>query len=496
MRLQMAGIRKAFGPTQALAGVDLTLAAGQCLAVIGENGAGKSTLMKVLSGAHAPDAGTMQLDGAAYRPQDPVSARSHGVAIVYQELTIVAHLSVADNVVLGAEPRRYGFVDQRRRDALARSALARLGAEDIGLEVIAGTLSIAQQQMVEIARALAFGEPRVLVLDEPTASLTADDAARLYTAIDRLVATGTSVLFISHHLEECRRVAQRYLILRDGASVGSGEMATATESDLVRLMVGRDLTELYPRTPHAIGEPVLRVCSLQGRRLPIAVDFELRAGEVLGIFGLMGSGRTETLRAIFGLDDSVAGTVVLAGAPLQQRTPQRMLAHAIGMVSEDRKGEGLALGLSIADNLTLTHLEPVTHWGLVAGAQQQTVTSGWMQRLGVKAQGPAQAIGQLSGGNQQKIAIGRLLHHDARVLLLDEPTRGIDVAAKAQVYRLIGECAAAGKAIVVVSSYIPELLGICDTIAVMRAGRLSAPRPVGDWDATSMLHTALQGTAA
>ena len=496
MRLQVTGIRKAFGATQALAGVDFAVAAGQCLAVIGENGAGKSTLMKVLSGAHAPDAGTMHLDGVPYRPRDPVAARRHGVAIVYQELTIIAHLSVADNVVLGAEPRRWGIVAGQRRDAVARAALDRLGAADIPLEARAGSLSIAQQQLVEIARALAFGDPRVLVLDEPTASLTADDAARLYTAIDRMVAAGTAVLFISHHLEECRRVAQRYLVLRDGASVGAGDMATVDENALVQLMVGRSVAELYPRIAHELGAPVLRVRGLQGRTAPVAVDFELRAGEVLGIFGLMGSGRTETLRTLFGLDPAVAGTVELDGRPLRGRTPRRMLAHGIGLVSEDRKDEGLALGLSIADNLTLTRWQPLTRWGLVAGGRQAAVASEWMRRLGVKAEHPAQAVGQLSGGNQQKVAIGRLLHHQARVLLLDEPTRGIDVAAKAQVYRLIGACAAAGTAIVVVSSYIPELLGICDTIAVMRDGRLSAPRAAAAWDAPTLLRTALQGHAA
>ena len=495
-RLEMRGIRKAFGPTQALARVDLTLAPGECLALIGENGAGKSTLMKVLSGAHRADAGEMLVDGVAYDPRDPHDARLGGVAIVYQELTVVRHLSVAENVVLGAEPSRLGAVRGAERDRIARHALERLGIGDLPLATPAGALSVAQQQLVEIARALALGTPRVLVLDEPTASLTASDAARLFAAIDRLVAAGTSVLFISHHLEECRRVASRFLVLRDGTSVGGGAMSEADEGALIKLMVGREVSELFPRIAHELGAPVLEVQALAGRSLPVEASFSLRAGEILGIFGLVGSGRTETLRTLFGLDAASAGTVLLHGKPLTCRSPRASLAAGIGMVSEDRKEEGLALALPIADNLTMTRLAPVASAGLIDRGRQLKAAAVWMERLRVKAAGPAQPIGQLSGGNQQKVAIGRLLHHDARILLLDEPTRGIDVGAKAQVYRLMGELAAEGRSLIVVSSYIPELMGVCDTIAVMRRGRLSPPRPVAAWDAHSILTAALGGETA
>jgi ribose transport system ATP-binding protein len=495
-RLEMRGIRKAFGPTQALARVDLAVGAGECLAIIGENGAGKSTLMKVLSGAHHPDGGEMRLDGEPFAPRDPHAARLRGVGIVYQELTIVRHLSVAENVVLGAEPSQLGAVRQGERDRIARQALEMLGIGDLPLATLAGSLSVAQQQLVEIARALALGIPRVLVLDEPTASLTASDASRLFTAIDRLVAAGTAVLFISHHLEECRRVATRFLVLRDGTSVGGGAMVDADEGALIRLMVGREVTELFPRIPHTLGEPLLEVQALAGRTLPQEASFTLRAGEILGIFGLVGSGRTEMLRVLFGLDPVASGTVRLRGQPLTGRSPRASLAAGIGLVSEDRKEEGLALGMSIADNLTLTRLAPVATAGCVDAARQQAAAATWMQRLWVKAASPAQPIGQLSGGNQQKVAIGRLLYHDAQILLLDEPTRGIDVGAKAQVYRLLGELAAEGRALIVVSSYIPELMGVCDTIAVMRRGRLSSSRPVASWDAHTILTTALGGEAA
>jgi ribose transport system ATP-binding protein len=261
-------------------------------------------------------------------------------------------------------------------------------------------------------------------------------------------------------------------------------------------MVGREVSELYPQVAHALGETLLEARGLRGRNLPVEAGFTLRAGEILGIFGLMGSGRTETLRALFGLDALADGTISLSGAVLGGRGPRSRLDAGIGMVSEDRKGEGLALGLSIADNLTMTRLRPLARAGMVDARRQHDAAARWMERLAVKAQGPGQAVGQLSGGNQQKVAIGRLLHHEARILLLDEPTRGIDVGAKAQIYRLIGELAAEGRAVVVVSSYIPELLGICDRIAVMRRGVLAAPRETASWDAHSILASALTGEAA
>ena len=490
-RLTITGISKRFGPTIALDGVDLAVQAGSCLALIGENGAGKSTLMKIISGAHAPDTGTMRLDGVAFAPSDPADARRQGVAIVYQELTLAGHLSVAENIVLGAMPSRFGFVAQRQRDTLARDALAMLGVTDLDPATLAGGLSVARQQLVEIARALALGIPKVLVLDEPTASLTATDAARLFSAIDRLKGAGAAILFISHHLEECRRVADRWLVLRDGASVASGMMHEASENDLIRLMVGRELSELFPRVAHHIREPLLTVDHLAGRGLPSEASFTLHAGEIFGIFGLVGSGRTEMLRCLFGLDALTAGTLTLHHKQITASGPRARLDAGIGLVSEDRKGEGLALGLPIADNLCLTRLQPFTRCGIINQRQHHAATATWMQRLAVKASGPAQVIGQLSGGNQQKVAIGRLLHHDANILLLDEPTRGIDVGAKAQIYRLIGDLAGEGRALILVSSYLPELLGLCDTIAVMRRGRLLPPQPVAARDAHAILTAAL-----
>jgi len=491
----MRGIRKSFAATRALDGVDLDLHAGEALALIGENGAGKSTLMKILSGAISPDAGTIELDGVAYAPGDPLAAAGHGVAMIYQELCLAAHLTVAENIVLGREPRRRGVVDRAAMRQRAGAALAQLGHEDIAVDAVVGALPVAQQQMVEIARALDR-QPRVLVMDEPTSSLTRRDTQRLFAAIQRLKAQGVAIVYISHFLEEAQAVAERYTVLRDGRSVGGGAMAAASVADLIRLMVGREVAEIYPRVPHAIGAPVLEVQALRGAARPLDAGFTLHRGEILGLFGLVGAGRSECLRALFGLDPVRAGRVLLDGGEATRTTPWQRLRAKIGLVSEDRKGEGLLLGRPIADNLTLTDLRRHATAGVIDQAALDRVTGEWITLLGVRCAGPRQAIGELSGGNQQKVAIGRLLHHGARVLLLDEPTRGVDVNAKAAIYRLIGDLAAQGCAILVVSSYLPELLGICDSIAAMCRGVLGPVRPVAQWSETTLLAAAIGQEAA
>jgi len=488
--LRMRGVAKRFGATVALDDVAIELDRGEVLALIGENGAGKSTLMKVLSGVHRPDAGTIELEGEAFVPRDPADARASGIVMIYQELTLAPDLAVEENLVLGVEPRRFGLVDRGRMRAQAREALAELGCEDVDPAASVRELGIAQRQMVEIARAMIV-RPRVLVLDEPTSSLTGEDTRHLFATIARLRAQGVAVIYISHFLEECREVADRFAVLRDGRTVAAGEMAGVDEDALIRHMVGRDVDELYPRIPHEIGDEVLRVDGLVGRKLPLAATFSLRRGEVLGIFGLVGAGRTEMLRCVFGLEPVVAGSVHLAGDPVPADDPHGAWAAGLGMVSEDRKDEGLMLARDLADNLTLPDLHRYARWGLVDGGAQHRATDRWMADLDVRATGPDQRTGDLSGGNQQKIALGRCLHHDCAVLLLDEPTRGVDVGAKARIYRLIGEQAAAGKGIVVVSSYVPELLHTCDRIAVMCRGRLGPARPAAEWDEHRVLAAAI-----
>ena len=471
----MEGVRKRFGATVALDGVDLTVRVGEVLALVGENGAGKSTLMKVLSGAHAPDAGRMWLAGENYAPADPLAARRAGVSMIYQELSLARHLSVMENIVLGMEPTRGPFVDWQEMRRRAVEAMAELGRGDILPETPVQRLAIAEQQLVEIARAVAVGA-RVLVLDEPTSSLAQNDIQRLFGLVRRLKARGLGIIYISHFLEEVRALSDRFTVLRDGRSVGSGETASVSNAEVVALMVGRAVADLYPRTPRAPGEVVLDLTDVAGVRKPTRATFKLHRGEVLGIAGLIGAGRTELLRAIFGLDPVRSGRITVK-AHSGPASPAQRWVQGVGLVSEDRKTEGLALSLSVADNVTLSSLSAA-----VRPAAQFAASQKWIAKLGIRCRGPEQRVGDLSGGNQQKIALARLLEHRVDVLLLDEPTRGIDVGSKAEIYRLIDELACAGCAVLVVSSYLPELLGICDRIAVMSRGHLGPARPVSECD--------------
>ena len=493
LRLRIRGVAKRFGPTVALGGVSLEVAPGEVHALIGENGAGKSTLMKVLSGAHQPDAGSLLLDGQPFKPSDPLHARNSGVAMIYQELNLAPDLSVEENMLLGTEPQTMGWLRRGERRRLAKRALEEIGQPDLPLDAPVRSLTIAQQQLVEIARALV-GEPRVLIMDEPTSSLTRLDTENLFAVIERMSQRGVSVIYISHFLEECQRVANRFTVLRDGRSVGSGAMAGASLDEIIQLMVGRTVDEIYPHTSRAIGEPVLELRGVAGLVKPSRVDLTLRAGEIVGLFGLVGAGRTETLRAVFGLDRLAKGSVSVFSHEATRSTPAKRLANGVGLLSEDRKEEGLLLGRSIADNLTLTRLGPVTRLGIVNSSAQAAAAGKWMDRLDVKALDAAQPVGELSGGNQQKIALGRLLHHEANILLLDEPTRGIDVGSKAQIYRLMNDLAGRGKAVIFVSSYLPELLGVCDRIGVMCRGELSEVRPVADWSESAIIRAAVGQT--
>jgi ribose transport system ATP-binding protein len=472
----MRGIRKSFGATVALDDVDLAVASGEVCALVGQNGAGKSTLMGVLSGALTPDAGAMALEGAPFRPRSPLEARKAGVAMIYQELSLAPDLSVMENIVLGMEPVRRGLVQWDRVRAIAREALAQLDHPDIAPEATVGLLSVAQQQLVEIARAVAVG-CRVLVLDEPTSSLAREDVRRLFGLVARLQAQGHAIVYISHFIEEVKEVSDRFVVLRDGRRAGAGRTADVRADEIVGMMVGRAVDDLYPRTPRRAGEPLLEVEAFQ----PGSATFTLHRGEVFGIAGLLGAGRTELLRALFGLDPVKGGRVRL-GAFTGPHSPRERWRQGMGALSEDRKGEGLALGLSVGDNLTLSRLEGLGPGALVLPARQDAAAGGWVERLGIRSTGPSQPVSELSGGNQQKVALARLLHHDVDVLLLDEPTRGIDVASKTQIYALIDALTRAGKAVLLVSSYLPELLGLSDRIAVMRRGVLGPARPASELD--------------
>lgn len=492
LALRMIGISKAFGSTRALIDVDLDVRPGEVHALVGENGAGKSTLVKILSGALQADAGRMIFQGKAYAPRGPLEARSRGVAMIYQELSLAPHLSVEENVLLGVEPTTFGFVRRSEMRRQAEEALALLHHGDIRPGARVGDLSIGAQQLVEVARALA-AKARVVVMDEPTSSLSQADTDVLFEVVHRLRDSGVSIIYISHFLEEVRAVADRFTVLRDGRAVGTGEVTSTPITEIIRLMVGRDLSDVYRRTPHEVGEPVLDLSALSGKKMPRRADLRLCCGEILGIAGLIGSGRTELARAVFGLDPVVDGTVRVAGVSTTGWGPPRMLACGVGYLSEDRTNEGLADNLTVADNLTLSRLKPYVSFGILSRRRAREAAREWIRRLGIRTQGPDQPITGLSGGNQQKVALARLLHQEAEVLLLDEPTRGIDVGSKADIYALIGELAAQGKAIFWISSYLPELLGVCDSLAVMHRGLLSEKRPVADWTPEAIMHVATGG---
>jgi len=487
--LQMEQIGKRFGATIALENVSLSIGAGETVALIGENGAGKSTLMKVLSGAHAPDTGQMRIGGAPFRPNRPLDARRAGVAMIYQELSLAPDLSVEDNIMLGQELRVAGLLRRRPQRARVASILKQLGHPDLEPKRMVRSLSIGAKQLVEIARALA-SDARVMIFDEPTSSLPKQDVDRLFAIIQQLQAQGMAIIYISHFLEEIRRVAHRFVVLRDGQPAGSGQLSDASDQQIVSLMAGRSVDTLFPVVEHRLHEKILEVTELAGKSSPRQVSFSLRKGEVFGLFGLVGAGRTETLRHLFGLERLRTGEVRLRGKRLGTR-PSVCIRSGVGFVSEDRKLEGLAQALSIADNLTLSDLRPYSRGGLLRLGKRKIAVQRWMKRLRIKARGPEQTISHLSGGNQQKVAIARVLHQSAELLLLDEPTRGIDVGTKAEIYRLIGELAAEGKSIMFVSSYLPELMAICDTIGVMARGRLQEVRAKSDWNEQDVLAVAI-----
>ncbi len=477
IRLQMRDVSKRFGATVALEDVSIEVAAGQVLALVGENGAGKSTLMKVCSGAVKADSGQMWLDGAPYRPSNPLEARRAGVAMIYQELSLTPHLNVQENIMLGMEPATLGVVRAKQVRRRAIEAIKEFDNPELTPDARVSNLSVGSQQLVEIARALAIG-CRVLVLDEPTSSLTQQDVERLFEIIGRLKRQGKAIVYISHFIEEVKRVADRVTVLRDGRVVGSSDVDAITIDEIVALMVGRQVEELYPRSARQAGEVILEIEDLAGLEKPKSASLELHRGEVLGIAGLVGAGRTELLRSMFGLEPVRRGRIRL-GVYTGPASPVRRWMQGAGFLSEDRKEEGLAVSMSVADNVTLSKLKGFGPLGLVLPSRQDKATRRWLERLDIRCLGPRQLVSSLSGGNQQKVAVARLLQHDVDVLLLDEPTRGIDVAAKALVYKLINVLATGSptegrepKAVLMVSSYLPELMGVCDRVAVMCRGRL------------------------
>ena len=486
--LRLKGISKAYA-APVLNDIDFSIAVGEVVALTGENGAGKSTLSKIIAGLERPDAGEMTLNKVRYQPASRVQAERSGVRMVLQELGLIGTLTVAENLELGQIPSRVGFILGTQLEERARAHLERVGLSDVDPARPVSDLGIGQQQLVEIARGLA-GTARVLILDEPTAMLTAREVERLFEQIARLKSQGVSIVYISHRLDEIQRIADRIVVLRDGCLVADRPVAQWTHDDVVRAMVGRELMQSADRARRPAGQEVLRLAEVSRQPDVSGVSLTLHAGEIVGLAGLVGSGRTELLRLIFGADQMDAGDVYLDGTPVHLKTPVDAVEHGVGLLTEDRKTLGLLSGQPIATNLTIANLSAVSRRGWVSPATEAAAVDRWSQRLRIRAHDAGQRIDELSGGNQQKVLLARWLHRDCRILLLDEPTRGVDIGARSDIYAELDALAANGKAILMVSSDLRELMAVCDRIAVMSAGTLAQIFERGEWTEEALLTAA------
>ncbi|MFJ7301322.1 sugar ABC transporter ATP-binding protein [Streptomyces sp. NPDC099088] len=474
--LALKDLSKSFGAVRALRDVSLELFPGEVHALAGENGAGKSTLIKALAGVHRPDAGQVILDGEPVVFHGPADARDAGIAVIYQEPTLFPDLSIAENIFMGRQPRRaLGRIDHKATHAATAALMKRLGVE-LDPERPARGLSIADQQIVEIAKALSF-DARVLIMDEPTAALTGSEVARLFGVVRTLRDQGSAVLFISHRLEEIFQICRRVTTLRDGALISSEPLEGMTEDDLVRRMVGRDLDELYPKQDVEAGEVALSVRRLTREGVFTDISFDVRRGEIVGLAGLVGAGRTEVARSVFGVDRWDAGEVEIDGRALTNGAPSTAMAAGLALVPEDRRAQGLVMDMSIERNIGLTGLRTTVRAGLMDRGAERSRSLDWAVRLQVKYARIADTVATLSGGNQQKVVLAKWLATGPKVLIVDEPTRGIDVGTKAEVHRLLSELAADGVAVLMISSDLPEILGMADRVLVMHEGRLTAEIP-------------------
>jgi len=476
--LRMEGISKSFPGVQALDGVDFEVAAGEVVALVGENGAGKSTLMKILCGAYRKDKGRIILEGREIEIESPYHAQQLGIAIIYQEFNLTPNQSAAANIFIAREPRQPGigrllnFVDRRRMEREAQVYLDRVGAR-VPASVLVRDLSVAQQQMVEVAKALAVNA-RIIIMDEPTSALGEDEVETLFEIISTLKAQGIAIIFITHRLEEVFRIADRVVVLRDGRRVGSMPISEATSEEIIRLMVGRELKDMFHKEKAEIGAPLLEVQGLTRRGVVEDISFTLRRGEILGVAGLVGAGRTEMARLLFGVDRKDSGAIYVDGKPVHINSPADAVMAGLGLVPEDRGLQGLVLRLSVQENIVLPTLDEHAKVGWVNRLSVRKTAQEYVDRLNIRTPHLWQQAMFLSGGNQQKVVLAKWLASQPKVLILDEPTRGIDVGAKAEVHTLMSQLARSGMGIIMISSELPEILGMSDRILVMHEGHVAA----------------------
>ena len=472
--LSVRDIEKSFPGVSALSGVSFNVTKGEVHALLGENGAGKSTLIKIVSGVFPPDRGEVIVDGKPVDLQRPDDARRAGIATIYQELLLFPELTVAENIFMGHAPRAgLGRLDWRTMREKTTDLLASLAIHDLHADRVVGSLSVGNRQRVEILRALSQ-DARILIMDEPTAALTEYDVTRLFDIVRKLKARGVAVIYISHRLDEIFAIADRVTVLRDGAHIATKRVADTTATELVQLMVGRKIESLFPKITVPIGEPVLEVKDLERRPLTKRISLTVRAGEIVGLAGLVGSGRSELAHTIFGVTPAEGGEIKIRGQVVDIRSPAQARALGIGYVPEDRGTQGLVRAMTVRENFSLAALGKVAFGGFIDRASERKLAGDGVKRFAVKASSLEQVAGKLSGGNQQKIVLGKWLANQPKLLILDEPTRGIDVGAKAEIHRLMGELAAQGLAILMISSELPEVLGMSDRVLVMREGHIVA----------------------
>src|SRR5436190_12657806 len=487
--LEMRHIRKTFPGVVALDDVDFDLRRGEVHILLGENGAGKSTLMKILSGAYQKSAGQIIFDGQDVEIKNPKHAQTLGISTIYQEFNLIPHLSAGENIFLGREPRRFGLIDQGAIFQESTRALNGLGVTLDPRQLIK-KLKVAEQQMVEVAKALSL-DARILIMDEPTAALTEHEIKELFATIRSLRDKGVSIVYISHRMEELFEIGDRVTILRDGRTVGTYDVREMSKSELIRLMVNRELTELFPKERAELGPEILRVEGLTTEGGLTDITFSLRKGEVLGIAGLLGAGRTELARAIFGLDKIVSGTISINGSPQRIGSPRAAINSGIGFLTEDRKSQGLVLPLSVKENLCLASVDKFSSWGLMDAREEQEAAHRYIKDLRIKTPSPDQKVVYLSGGNQQKVVLSKWLCCKSEVFIFDEPTRGVDVGAKAEIYQLMNRLTASGVAIIMISSEMLEVLGMSDRVMVMRGGRIAGEFSDGEYTQERILQCAL-----
>lgn len=489
--LEMRHIGKTFPGVVALDNVDFELRRGEVHILLGENGAGKSTLMKILSGAYQKSAGEIVLDGVEVEIKNPKHAQTLGISTIYQEFNLIPHLSIGENIFLGREPARLpGLIDQSSVFQEATRALSGLGLT-LNPRKLVKELRVAEQQMVEVAKALSL-DARILIMDEPTAALAEHEIQELFATIRALKEKGVAIVYISHRMEELFEIGDRVTVLRDGCSVGTYDVGDMSKSELIRLMVNRELTDLFPKEKAPRGPEVVRVEGLCTRDELKDISFTLHKGEVLGIAGLLGAGRTELARAIFGLDKITAGTIYINGEAQHLGSPRAAINSGIGFLTEDRKSQGLVLPLSVKENLCLSSVEKFSRWGVMNASQEQEAAGKYVKELRIRTPSLDQKVVFLSGGNQQKVVLSKWLCSQAEVFIFDEPTRGVDVGAKTEIYQLMNRLTASGVAIIMISSELLEVLGMSDRILVMRGGRIAGEFTAAEATQEKILQCALE----